>query len=157
MKTNKQKTHTHTQNFAALIVSKDDYLPTLSYLLGTQYLLLKNENERFCSLCLFHICLRKPHRYLPIIFHCICLPCAVYTWFIFYFSTISLSLEYWKGGNWPLSSALVKRQAGKKAGCEQGWNCELLSLFGCMWKIVFRNDWTVWDTKTRGASRIHKI
>lgn len=63
----------------ANIVSKGDYLPALSYPLGTQYLLLNNENERFCSLCLFHVRLRKPHRYLSIIYCCICLPFAVKT------------------------------------------------------------------------------
>lgn len=75
------------------MVFTDDYLPAPSYLLGSQYLLLKSENERFYSLCLFHICFRKPHRYLPIIYYCLCLSRTVKTWFIFYISTVGLILE----------------------------------------------------------------
>lgn len=37
------------------MVFKDDYLPAPSYLLGSQYVLLKNENEMFYSLCLFYV------------------------------------------------------------------------------------------------------
>lgn len=35
------------KNCVAIVVFEDYSLPGLSYLLGTQYLLLKNENERF--------------------------------------------------------------------------------------------------------------
>lgn len=37
------------------MVFKDDYLPAPSFLLRSQYLLLKNENEMFYSLCLFYV------------------------------------------------------------------------------------------------------
>lgn len=37
------------------MVFKDDYLPVPSFLLGSWYLLLNNENEMFYSLCLLFV------------------------------------------------------------------------------------------------------
>lgn len=43
------------KNFVAIMVFKDGYIPAPTYMLGFQYVLLKNENDMSCSLCLFYV------------------------------------------------------------------------------------------------------